>query len=435
MPCPTNRSSPHANQFPWLTLLFLVVVFFCVNHDVFYSKLVVDSFNASEEAIITGVNEGSLARRIALLALGLFAVISLYRHPGSTRHRINGPLGWIVLSFAAWALMSVVWAEDLALTFRRLVVFAILCTAAEAVARRLSPRHVIFCAFFGTSFFLSIGVLAEVLLGTFKPLESGYRFAGTLHPNLQGVNCAFLLLSGVAAADVEKRWRKLFCTCAFVGTIFLFLTASRTALAAACLAVVAYFAAVSSRVTKIAVTCALIIGCGLLLLPGAAFFQEFKTAMMLGKNVSDITSFNGRRGIWEDCAYYIAKRPITGYGFGGFWNEAHIAEISTDNNWGVGGAHSAYLDCLLQLGAIGIIAYFLALVMAVGYAFRLYGVSRNAAFAFFEVLLLFALLDGLLESIIITPTFFMFLCVVAIIQLASEPPPRSPTPRFVHNIQ
>src|SRR5579872_4769848 len=94
---------------PWLMFLLLAVVFFLVNHDLSYSKKGRENFNPSEDAIITGVTEGSLTRRIALLSLGVVAVVDLVRHRAKMRLRINGPLGWALLSFASWALISPIW--------------------------------------------------------------------------------------------------------------------------------------------------------------------------------------------------------------------------------------------------------------------------------------------------------------------------------------
>ena len=158
---------------PWLMFLFLAAVFFLVYHDLSYSKKGPD--NLSQEDIVTGVAEGSIVRRIGLVSLGLFAIVSLVRYRADDCLRIRGSLGWILLCFAAWAVLSLFWTEDLALTVRRLLVFGILCIAAVAVARRLSPREIILWTLFSTALFLVIGFAAEVILGTFRPFASGYR--------------------------------------------------------------------------------------------------------------------------------------------------------------------------------------------------------------------------------------------------------------------
>src|ERR1700733_1224663 len=229
-----------AGRTPWLVYLFLAVVLFFVYHDLSNARNGIGNYDASEDVIAGVVAEGSVSRRIALVSLAIFAIVTLIRHRSDGRLRIKGALGWILLGYAAWALASPLWAEDKALTLTRVTVFVILCVAAVAIARLFSLREVILWAFFTSGAYLAVGVFAEVLFGTFHPFASGYRFAGTLHPNGQGINCALLMLSGVAAADLEKRGRSAFRICAFVGLIFLALTASRTAFAAALLALAVY---------------------------------------------------------------------------------------------------------------------------------------------------------------------------------------------------
>lgn len=321
-------------RLPWLMFLILSATLFLADHDLFYSKRGIDSYGLSDDQVISEVSEGTPVRRIALLSLGAFAIACLVRQRVASGLRIDNPLGWILLSFGVWALASPIWAEDLALTVRRTVVFAILCIAAFAVARRFSRRELILWTLFTTTLFLVIGIIAEVVLGTFRPFASGYRFAGTLHPNIQAVNCAFLLISGVAAADIDKRKRNLFWAFALLGVAFLILTVSRTAFLATFIAVAAYLSVVCSRSKKIALVCVLSVGLSLLsLFVGNALLPDLKSVVMLGRDASSTDSFDGRTGVWEECAYYVIKRPIAGYGFGGFWNPKHIDEISTATHW------------------------------------------------------------------------------------------------------
>jgi O-antigen ligase len=400
-----------------------------VYHDLSYSKKGPD--NLSQEDIVTGVAEGSIVRRIGLVSLGLFAIVSLVRYRADDCLRIRGSLGWILLCFAAWAVLSLFWTEDLALTVRRLLVFGILCIAAVAVARRLSPREIILWTLFSTALFLVIGFAAEVILGTFRPFASGYRFAGTIDPNNQGVNCALLMLSGLAAADLEKHRRPLFRACALAGFVFLILTASRTSFAATLLALSVYLGTVCSRATKIVMAYVLSIAlCALLLVLGNALLPGLESAVMLGRNDSTVDSFNGRTGIWDDVGYYIDRHPILGYGYGGFWTPTHISEISDEEKWGVPNSHSAYLDYLLTLGAVGLAAYTLLLLAGISRAFRYRKVSQNSAFAFFGAFLVFCALDGFLESAVVDPSSLMFLSWVVLASLALRS--SSPAHRLCH---
>jgi hypothetical protein len=137
---------PGMQHFPWLKLLFLATVFFLALHDVHISQKGADGFNPSEEDLIALADTGSVTRRIAILSLGLFGLVSLIRSRGAGL-RINGLLGRTILLYLGLAVLSLTWAEDWALTFRRIVVLAILCLAALAIARRCSVREVVLVAF------------------------------------------------------------------------------------------------------------------------------------------------------------------------------------------------------------------------------------------------------------------------------------------------
>ena len=162
-----------------------------------------------------------------LVSLGLFSVIGLMRK-GFSKLEINGVLGWLMLFFVVWSFASIGWAADPDLTFRRLTVFAILLLTTIALATRWSLSYMPLFAFFSTSLYLLIGLSAELILGTFHPSLAEYRFAGTVHPNGQGVNCAFMFLAAVSLAGSVKRGRSVFLVAALVAFIFLILTKSRT---------------------------------------------------------------------------------------------------------------------------------------------------------------------------------------------------------------
>jgi O-antigen ligase len=239
----------------------------------------------------------------------------------------------------------------------------------------------------------------------------------------------------VVAAQLEKRRRILYWAGALLGFVFLILTQSRTGAISGFLALASYLTAVCSRFTKIATAYGLgIFICFVLLISVNGTPRSLKAAMSLGREESTVgsfESFNGRTDIWDACANYVARRPVTGYGFGGFWNENHIAEISARNHWGVGAGHSAYLDYLLQLGAVGLITYILTLFVSLRRAFRFHSLSRDPAFAFCGALLVLCAVEGFLESTIMTPTSPLFICMVAVTRLALEAPPRKVARQFI----
>jgi exopolysaccharide production protein ExoQ len=306
------------------------------------------------------------------------------------------------------------------LTVQRLGGFAIICVAAAAVARRLSLREIILWTFLSTAIFLFLGIVVEVVFGTFQPFASGYRFAGSLGPNDQGVECGILLLSAVAAADAEGRWRPLFWGCAILGLVFLVLSGSRTALAASLLALVVYEAAVRSRRSKMVFgfsSCMLF--CFLLALVGFGVLPNLKSAVLLGRDDPDsVDSFSGRTMIWQDLEPYIRERPILGAGYGGFWTPGHIEKISDEENHGVPNGHSTYVDYLLTLGVVGAATYSGLLLVGIRDAFRCLKLSHDPAFAFCGALLVFCAVHGVLESGSAERGIQKFLCMVVLVRLA-----------------
>jgi exopolysaccharide production protein ExoQ len=415
--------TPKTDSLPWLLFLFLTVVFFFSYHDLSAAKRPVGEYNPSPDEIVSEVSEGQIARRIALLSLVAVAIGSLVRHRTDRRLKIDGPMGCAVLSFFACAMLSPLWADDLSQNITRLAVFAILCVTAIAVARRLSLPEIILWAFFSTVVYLLIGIIAELLFGTFQPSMPGYRFGGSLHPNGQGIDCALLLLSAIAAADLLKPWRRFFWICGFIGFVFLILSGSRTALGAAVVAVVTYLAAVRSRRSKLLmVSWASMIVCFLLFLAVAGLIPGLKNAVLLGRDdPGSIDTFTGRTDIWEDVGPYIGESPVLGYGFDGFWTPARINKISDELEWGVGSSHSTYIDYLLTLGTVGLAAYVLALVFGIARAFRWFRVSQCSAYAFCGAVLVFCAIDGLFESGIGGASLLMFLWMVILVRLALLP--------------
>ena len=418
-----NLRPSKTDSLPWLLFLFLTVVFFFSYHDLSMAKRPVGDYNPSPDEIVADVSQGQIVRRIALLSLVAVAIIILVRHRTNRRLKIDSPLGCAALSFFACAILSPLWADDLSQNITRLAVFAILCVAAIAVARRLSLPEIVLWTFFSTVAYLLVGIFAELLFGTFQPSAPGYRFAGSLHPNGQGIDCALLLISAIAAADLLKPWRRVFWICGFIGFVFLILSGSRTALAADLVAIVTYLAAVRSRRSKLVmVSWASMLVCLLLFLVVAGLIPGLKNAVLLGRDdPGSIDTFTGRTDIWEDVGPYIRESPVLGYGFDGFWTPARINKISDELEWGVGSSHSTYIDYLLTLGTVGLAAYVLALVFGIARSFQWFRLSQGSAYAFCGAVLVFCAIDGLFESGIGGASLLMFLWMVILVRLAFLP--------------
>jgi O-antigen ligase len=406
---------PGKAKLPWLTFVFLAVLFFVAEHHMLVSLPGNFTNPAATEAAT--VAEGSLSRQVAFSMFGLWGAVGLMRHR-LNRLTINGSLGWLILLYLALAFLSIAWAEDIVLTFRRLVILAMFCLGTMAVTKRFSLGDILRFAFFSTGVYLIIGLSTEFALGTFRPLERGYQFSGTLHPNFQGIDCAVLLFAALFDMKTAKRNQIFFHAMAVVAFVFLILTRSRSACASCAIALLFYWNLTLFTWRKFAlVLCASLTLCLALLLVGDALFPTLRQGVLLGREDATTASLSGRIPLWNQCFSYIGERPLLGYGYDAFWTPAHIFEFSAAQGWGIGGEHSAYVHLLLCQGVVGLVTYALILAIGIRRSFVLFRASGDAAYASACALLVFLLLDGLMAAEVLLPTLAGFLSVAVLAHL------------------
>ncbi len=106
---------------------------------------------------------------------------------------------------------------------------------------------------------------------------------------------------------------------------------------------------------------------------GSFFIDAIQSSVlqMLGKS-SDLS---GRTSIWAASWLSIAKRPMLGYGFHGFWrenNESLTARALIPNHWDAPHAHNGYIETLLELGVVGLVIIVHGFILLSGRALRRY---------------------------------------------------------------
>lgn len=408
------------SEIPWSSFIFLAVVFFAAQHNLFASAS--EQFASSNETIETAVREGGLIRQVAFSMLGFFGAVGLLRR-GQNRLKIKRALSWFTLFYVVWASLSVAWADDVALTSRRVVVLWMLCVGALALGKHFSLRDIILWIFFTTAVYLLIGIVCEIAFGTFRPFAPNYRFTGTIHPNHQGMNCALLLLTGFAAGGIVKRGGAFFIVCAFVGMGFLVLTASRTAFVSGTVALVIYLGVALSRSSKLALLLAIGIGfCLLGLLLGDDLFLTLRKGLLLGRTDSDISSLTGRIPLWEEFFNYAQRRPLHGYGYASFLTPSRIADISAALGWGIPELHSAYFELLLSLGIIGLISFVMIMALGIKESIVRYKEMPSPGYASFIAIFVFCLSNAVLEAAVALNGILSFVAMVLVAHLGFTVP-------------
>ena len=417
---PSAKSSTEARRFPWLLFLFVGLALLVVFQWPLQIHSHPEDYNVSDPIPLPG-SEGPLVRQAALLMLLAVAAVSLVRRTNDPKLRVNGFLGWLLIAFLSWTLMSALWTQDLSQTSKRLVSFFILCVVAAAIVRRLSLRQILLWTFFTTLLFLVIAIANELTHGMFQPRVPGYRFSGVQHPNTEGMECAFLAFSGFVAANTETRYKRVFAAIGVIAVIFLVLTVSRTTLAATALTLAIYFVTVSKRNKTMIVPVLGLLFSIALLVTMTGSFERLNAKLFPGRDVGGVESFAGRSSVWQDLVPYIKERPIQGYGYGGFWTIKISNVIADKEDWAVPNAHSTYIDYFLALGSVGGTLYILCLLFGLQRAFLFYRRTRDPHFAFLAGVLIFCTIDGILESSAGEVTLLSCLTVITLIRLAFLP--------------
>jgi len=410
---------------PWRWSLFFVAIFVFAN-----SLSPSRSGQALElDEVMQTVEKGSALREVALLFLGLFALVT-FMSKKHWRLRVNGLLGWSMLFYISLALASPVWAEDPSLTLRRSGVLLLLFLGALAAAVRFSHIQTVALAVYACSFTLIISLAVEISIGNFHPFDGSWRFSGMIHPVIQGWNCGILAIASLALAADSPRSRGRLIFLALTAFLFLSLTRSRTPLVTTILATVILGCLMSIRMRKLTfiLTYALTVCIGFLwlalLVLGTDLDRTTRNVAAMGRGYdteSSLDTFTGRQGLWNDELSYVRDRPALGYGYNAFLNASNLASVSTAAGWVPTAAHSGYIGTLLGLGYVGVSSFALVLALALKRSLSLAQGSPNAAFA--AAVIIWLCCNLFLESgIIMDPSFPTFFCWVVLCSLAFTDP-------------
>ena len=345
-----------------LVIGFLFLVMMGVSaQSLTYSVHYPDVSNMPSDQLVYSIENGSITRRIGFVALLIGALLMMAGArndgPHSSALRNNLPLAF----FVGLAFLSVLWSSDPELTFRRSSEYLLFCIGAAAAGRSLGMRGVVWLAFLGSTGYLVIGLISEVVLGTFHPFSVDYRFCGTTHPNHEAWICILLLISGSALlSEIRSLWRVAYFMAMTLGVVCLFLTKSRTSLVCGAFALMFYWAGRLSRKQMLGLALAGTLLVSVLFavtLVRSGEASKFDRMLLAGRDVDSYQNFTGRLPLWNLSMGYVGVRPLAGYGFDSFWTPDHVREISAEEGWSVPHSHNGLIELLLSLGAIGLTLY------------------------------------------------------------------------------
>jgi len=441
-PTAAELDAPSAAR-PLLLILVVLLgsIFFAAGHQ--WNVSLSETFSAAADEAGQIVAGGDTVRRVAFSAIAIIGLCLLACKAPTTRglsrfsRSENGTvpfqkrqpwLGILVIAYLSWCLLSVIWAVHPSLTITRLAVLVFCCLGALGVARQLSAREICLLAVAISAAYVAVGVCTEVALGTFRPFSVDYRFAGTLHPNAQGAVCAVLCLGSFCLA-VESPRRRAWLIALFVaGLAMLFITRSRTSLAALTAAMLALLTLRGSWRTRAIIGIALpwvLCACVLVILLFSIPAGEKLTGAVLMGRQDEAFLLSGRMPLWAELMPYVRDNLMLGHGYDGFWTSKNVQDISSIFDWTIPDAHSAYLDMVLGVGLIGAMLGLLVLACGVWMSAAQYKATGNVGYEFIFSLLVYGMLASLLESSFVLMTSFVsFMAACGLAHLAFYPESR-----------
>ncbi len=370
---------------------------------------------AASEAYAATAGNGSAGRQVAFLLLGLYGVYGLpllWRN----RLRVTGAGGACAALLLLWTMGSVVWATSPGATISRLFGVVVLTFTALQIKLRFEPRQIVVGLTSAALLYMIFGVVCELALGNFKPWEVAYRFSGTSSPTEEAVNCSIAIIGAFYLwrwpSSRQRVWFWMLC----FSVVVALLTKSRTAMLAAIAALLFSFVATRKAwqqrwMVGSSLAAAVLLGVWLQMNDLVSFAAD---SLQFGRDptTSDNATLTGRIPLWSELMNFVKLHPIAGGGFGGFWTAPHIADISVDQGWAISAAHSAYVDVLLSLGAVGLVLYCLCLILAIVRTRSRLQRGATLGAAFFGALLTFIVINGFTDSESVYVSSSLFFCFI-----------------------
>jgi exopolysaccharide production protein ExoQ len=418
----SNDLDGSLRRLPWGTYFFILLVILLIDpFDFAYSGLDVSVTGPTLQEFVLRISRGSIERRFGLFLLAVFGIFTFLK-TRKTQIRIHGILGFLMLFYIVWAIFSVTWSDDVDLTIRRVGILAFLTIGAIALAVKLSPRQIIFLTVFISAITLIVSIIAEILLGTFSPFSSSWRFAGVLHPYGQARNCGLLAIASISLYTSRVRGRIIYLFISTLALLFLILTKSRVPFASALISLFSCLILASQKRFKLIITCMIFV----IFTSSLAYLTFDKQINTLWGQLAtfgrgdegkeSVSDFTGRKEIWQTIFRYGSKRPILGYGYNAYFTPKYLRRMSQEIGYVPSNVHNGYLETFFGLGLVGLVALISILLLSIITTIKISFKSMDYTFTCATLIWLCSLLT--FESITLSrPTFPTLLCMTLLVNL------------------
>lgn len=391
---------------------------------------------AEIDSALNTIGDGSVTRRMGVLALGLMGVVALVLSRRESRRyhvAVTGSASALLLL----AFVSPLWGDDPVVTARRVIVLFVLVCAVYGFARWWDLDTLTRATLIMTGMSIVTGLVAECVLGTMHPLDPSYRFRGVTHSNHMGELCALFTISCVVLAKrFEGRRSAVMMLAGALGVGLLLLTKARGALigTGAALAVISVLGLERRRLLlAVSASASAILGAAIFL---PDFSDRTQLFLTLGRpDASDVMTLTGRTNLWHDLLQYAAARPILGYGYDSFWVPTRILEIASSQGWIIGSSHSGYLDVLMSLGGVGLTLFVFILASCLWIALSSVRRTGKASSLFGVAVLVWLCTNMITEVVWFEPVLPSFVGLMVVARLALREASASAVPAWDEGVQ
>jgi exopolysaccharide production protein ExoQ len=396
-----------------LAIFLIVVCYWLIDHDwyrtQYYGDIDDSYYTGSENRTadqLSTVNPYSSISRLFLASFGGFLFLTAVKKNfrWSATPILFGALFGLALISVSWSILP-------KHTFFKFSVLTIMLITSLGFGARFSLRELLTIFAVVCLLFAIVGVAAELSFGVFRPWRPLYRFTGSCHPNVLAIYGSMIAI--ISRQFMEKSDRRVVLTTLLlcIGLAIIYLTKSRTTLAATLVGIIACQVIMMRGSNRI-----MLVASGFAVLAFLFFASNMisqQTAGAMGNAAAmgrseDVNSLTGRLPLWEELLTWVSKRPMLGYGYMAFWDPERVEYLSETLKWEIPHAHNIPIDVMLDFGVIGLILFVVAVIAAVLECSRSYALTRKLEYAVLFGILINAIVNGMAESLFKFPGFPLF---------------------------
>lgn len=329
--------------------------------------------------------------------------------------------------FLLWAAMSVFWADDIALSGRRVIALLVTSYLGAHLVLRFTQFEVLrllagvfaLVSFLNLAWIVALPQFSGPALGQTPTDIVGFdaRLTGIYdNANSLGRVMALGTFTMVAALKLDRRRRPLYLAGLGAAGMALALSQSKTSLVVSVLTTILLIVFIVFRARK------QLFGAVMISVAGSAVVSVFLVLQnltfltrLLGRDVT----LSGRVPLWKDLLDVLPQRPVVGYGFNGYWNGwgSPSHEIWNQNKWSPPHGHNQFIDMWITLGLIGLAIYIALFLRSIIRATRHIRDVPGVFGIWPLVFLSFFLLVSMTESGLVARdiTWFLFVAVVVLV--------------------